>query len=365
MKKKWIIIGVVAIIVVLIGVNIFKSQSVQTTEVETVSLEKEIMQETVMTPGVLQLKDEQFVYYQADKGEVDEIFVEAGDTVDKGDKLLNYEDKQLELDKKQNQLQINSATLELDKLKEQHADIDKEVDKDPDNEMLQEEHDEIKMQQQQADIELEQALLEKDSIENQMEESTVTAEVKGKVLTVDKQASEQGQMGEKAIIQIGTLDNVVVEGIISEYDTMNIEVDQPVTLTSDAVPDEEWQGKVSYISDLPEEEEVAVGQEDTSVDYPIEITLDDDINLKPGFKMLIEIITSESEVGTLPISCVEQEDENNFVYVVEDGKAKQVEVKIGSVDSEKMAIKEGISEKDKVILNPSDGIYDGMDVTVK
>ncbi len=365
MKKKWIVIGVVTLIVLLIGINIWKSLASSTVKVETATLTEDVMKETVITPGTLKLEKEQYIYLQPEKGDITEIFVEEGDQVKKNDKLLSYENKQLDLEKQQNELQIRSTALNAENMRKQHREIDKELEKDKDNEMLQQEHDQIKLDQQMTNIELEQANLQKESIASQMEDLVVKSEVDGTVLTVNEEASKQGQMSEQSIIRIGSLDDVIVEGTISEYDTLNISVGQEVILTSDAVPDEEWTGKVSFIGDLPEEAGLGMEQSDNSVLYPIRVTLDEDIQLKPGFKMLIEIVTSEAKVQTLPINAVQQEDDINYVYVVKDGKARRVEVKIGSVDSEKMEIKDGITTDDKVIVHPSDSITEGMEVTGK
>ena len=365
MKKKWIVIGVIALIVLLIGINVWKSFASSTIKVETTTLSQEVMKETVMTPGTLKLEKEQFVYVQPEKGEITEIFVEEGEKVKKGDQLIQYENKQLDLEKQQNELQIRSTSLNLENIRKKHREIDKELEKDKDNEMLQEEHDQIKLEQQMTSIELEQANLQKESIASQLKELIVKADVDGTVLTVNEEVSSQGQMAEQSIIRIGSLNEVIVEGTISEYDTLNIAVDQEVILTSDAVPDKEWKGKVSFIGDLPEETGMEMGQTDESVVYPIRVTLEEDINLKPGFKMLIEIVTSEEKVNTLPINAVEQIDDANYVYIVEDGKAKRVEVKIGSVDSEKMEIKDGIKKEDQIIINPPEDISEGMEVTVQ
>src|SRR5699024_73414 len=156
--------------------------------VKTASLKEASMQETIMTPGVLKMNDEQYVYYQADKGEIDEIEVKAGDAVEKGDNLLVYENKQLDLDKKQNQLDI----------------------------------------------------------ENEIDALRIKADVDGTVLDVNEKAGAQGEGSEEAIIRIGSLKDTFVEGTVSEYDTLNVETEQKVELTSDAVPDETWSGEISY-----------------------------------------------------------------------------------------------------------------------
>ncbi|WP_340084641.1 biotin/lipoyl-binding protein [Siminovitchia sp. FSL H7-0308] len=78
------------------------------------------MQKTVVTPGTLKLESEQYIYDQPEKGEVKEIFVKPGDKLKKGDKLLEYNNQQVKLEKRQHQLQINSIYLELGQIKKQH-----------------------------------------------------------------------------------------------------------------------------------------------------------------------------------------------------------------------------------------------------
>lgn len=365
MKKTWIIIGVIVLIIGFIGINIWKNTKTTYVKVETTTIEEVEMQDTVMTPGTLQLQKEQYIYYQPEKGEVAEILVKEGDQVKKGDELLRYENKQLELEKEQNELQLRSLYLEIDDIKKQHNKLDKELEKDKDNDMLQEEHDQIWLQQQMRNIDLEQALLQKETIEEDLENLTVYADVDGTILSLDEQAVSQGQMNEQSIIRIGSLHNVIVEGTISQYDTLKISEGQKVVLTSDAVPDEEWEGEVSFIGDLPEDSGGMGMEGDSSVLYPVQVKLQDKINLKPGFKMLIEIVTKEEKVNTLPTNAVQQKDNDSYVFIVEDGKAKEVEVKIGSVNSEYMEILEGVTKEDQVIMNPSEDIATGTEVKVK
>src|SRR5690625_2223197 len=212
MKKTWIIIGVIVLIIGFIGINIWKNTKTTYVKVETTTIEEVEMQDTVMTPGTLQLQKEQYIYYQPEKGEVAEILVKEGDQVKKGDELLRYENKQLELEKEQNELQLRSLYLEIDDIKKQHNKLDKELEKDKD--MLQEEHDQIWLQQQMRNIDLEQALLQKETIEEDLENLTVYADVDGTILSLDEQAVSQGQMNEQSIIRIGSLHNVIVEGTI-------------------------------------------------------------------------------------------------------------------------------------------------------
>jgi len=110
-NKKWIAAGIIGLLILLIGINVWKSRATTTFQVETTTLTEKAMKETVITPGTLTLDEEQFVYYQAEKGEIAEIFVEEGDKIAKGDELLQYDNKQLDLEERQNDLQIRSTAL--------------------------------------------------------------------------------------------------------------------------------------------------------------------------------------------------------------------------------------------------------------
>src|SRR5690625_5256697 len=107
-RKTWIITGVVVLVLLLIGINVWKKTGAAPVVVETTTLMKRQVAETVIVPGILTVKDEQLVYEEQDKGTIAEIFVKEGDDVKKGDPLLRYENEQLKLDIEQNELQRRS-----------------------------------------------------------------------------------------------------------------------------------------------------------------------------------------------------------------------------------------------------------------
>src|SRR5699024_12398858 len=85
MKKKWLIaVFLVIVIGVFIGINVWNEKSSGSTDqINTTALEEQEVKETVMASGELKFADEQNVYFQEDKGEVDEFLVEEGDDVEK------------------------------------------------------------------------------------------------------------------------------------------------------------------------------------------------------------------------------------------------------------------------------------------
>lgn len=367
MKKKiWIAIGVVAVIALFFGINIWKNVQETNITAEVTSLKKETISEQVMTPGTLKLENQQTIYYAPEKGKIVEYFVEEGADVKAGAPLFRYENKGLDLEKKQNDLQRQSSQLQLNSLQDKLNDLNKQLKDDKENDMLKAERDQINLQVKQAKLEIEQLGLQKQAIEEQISDLTVKSNMDGKVVSIKKESAGAGAAAgaqAQALIQIGTLDKLIVEGSLSEYDTLKIKQDQNVKLRSDAMPGESWTGKVSFISYLPG---AAAGLEETGVQYPIEVTVDSKgMNLKPGFQMVMEIITEEREAQTLPLTAVKQEDDKNYVFVVANGKVKRQEVQVGLVSNENIEILKGLNADDQVLLEPGNGVKSGMEVNVK
>ena len=298
------------------------------------------------------------------KGEIVEYFIEEGADVKVGAPLFRYENKGLDLEKKQNELQRQSSQLQLNSLEDQLNKLNKQLKDDKENDMIKSERDQANLQVKQAKLEIEQLALQKKAIEEQIADLTVKSDIDGKVVSINKESAGAAAGAQpQYLMQIGTLDKLMVEGSLSEYDTLKIKEGQNVVLRSDAMPSESWTGKVSFISYLPG---AAAGLEETGVHYPIEVTVDSqNVSLKPGFQMVMEIITEEREAETLPLTAVKQEDDQNYVFTVVDGKAKKQEVEVGLVSKENIEILKGLTADDQVLLEPGDEVTSGMEVNVK
>lgn len=367
-KKKtkiWIAVGVSVLIVCLFGINIWKKAAEQNIVAEVTTMKDETISEQVMTPGTLKLANEQTIYFAPEKGEVAEIFVEEGEAVKKGTALLRYENKQLELEKKQNDLQLQSSQLQLNDIRAQHKKMDEQLEKDKENEMLQAEHDQIWLQEQQTKLEIEQLQLQKQTIEQQLAELEIKSDLDGTVVAIDEVAAVgTNQLEAQPLIQIGTLEQLIVEGMISEYDTLKVEQGQEVVLTSDVLPGESWKGKVDFVAFLPDGAS-SLGSE-MGVQYPVEVVVEDkNINLKPGFQIVMEILTEERKTQTLPLTAVKQDGDTNYVFTVVNGKAEEKEVSVGLVSNDSIEISGGLTSDDQVLLDPPEHVSAGMDVTVE
>ncbi|MFS0646414.1 efflux RND transporter periplasmic adaptor subunit [Siminovitchia sp. 179-K 8D1 HS] len=372
MKRALMIAGVMILVAGFVGINLVNQASNEVISVDVTTLKEQTLTETVMIPGTLQLAGQQTIYYEPDKGKVGEMLIKEGDEVQIGTPLFRYENPQLELEKKQLALQLRSNNLQLSNIKKQHKKIDKQLVKAESDEMLdkeelQAEHDQIFLEEQQMQIEIEQTLLQQQSIDKQLEELTVKSQSEGVVLRVNEQAAALSQSMEQPIIQIAASDRFVVKGTISQYDALKIKEGQSAILSMDAVPGKVWNGKVTFVSFLPNESEQleAANEEAFKVQYPIEIAVEDeDLNVKPGFQMLAEINTDKKNGWTLPLSAIKQDGGNQYVFVVKDGRVERQKVKVGMTSSDAIEITGGLSKDDQVIIDPSEALEDGVEVIV-
>ena len=376
MKKGIIITAVAVVIVAVIGINVYRAQSVsgKAINVHVANIKEKKLRNTVMVPGTLKLADEQYVYFDAEKGEVERFHVTEGSRVQQGTSLVTYESDTLDLEQEQNklekkssQLQIDSVSKQLSNLNEKQKELEKEMSKQEARDQIDTERTQLNLDLETAKIDLERNKLEAKSIAKKERNLDVASDINGTVLEVDKEAVNNTSDVQKPLIHIGNTDEYLATGVLSEYDALKIKTGQAVKITSDVLPDKEWAGSVKQIDYLPQQQASAEAGNDAANQYPIEVKVDDqDITMiKPGFKLLLEIETSSKKASSLPIKAVVNEDGEKYVYVVKDKKAVRKEVKIGETTNKFIEIKSGVSSKDKVITNPTKNLTDGAEVTVQ
>jgi len=373
--KKVLIFSICLILVLIIGVNVYKTQGkVNEINVRITHLKKKNITNKVMIPGILKLAEEQYIYYDAQKGNINNIHVTEGSIVQIGTPIITYESDELDLQQEQNrlatkssQLQINSLTTQIANLNKKQKELEKEVSKEEAKNQIDSERAQLQIDLETANLELEKNKLEGKSITKKEKDLEVKSEINGTVLEVDKGAINTVSDIQKSIVHIGNTNQYLASGMLSEYDALNIKVGQPVTITSDVLPDKRWTGLVKQIDYLPQQQSISDGANDGANEYPVEINInDDDIkSIKPGFKLILEIETSSKKANSLPTKSIVNKDKSTYVYIVKDGKAVRKKVKTGKTTNEITEIKNGLSGKEKVISNPSNQLTDGMEVNVQ
>lgn len=374
MRKKVLIgIGVAVIIALFVGISIFRAASKENPTVETVKMKEKEITGNVMIPGTLQLMNEQKIYYDAERGKVKKILVNEGDKIKKGTPLVIYENEQLELEKEQAKLSIEQSYIKLDQINEQLEDLKKkeeelkkQVGKEEAEKQIENEKNQLQMDKKMTNLELKQQKIQKETVEKKISELEVKSEVDGIVITVDEDASVAMGENVKPLIHIGSLNKMKVEGVISEYDSLKIKEGQSVVLKSDVVPDAKWKGKVLKIGILPQQSSEMTETGNEAVQYPVEVLVQDqNIPVKPGFKLIMEIETERKKANVIPLTAVQQDDDQQYVYVVKNGKITRKEIKTGTSTDEYIEVTSGLTKDDEIVREPSDEIKAGVEVTIK
>lgn len=156
----------------------------------------------------------------------------------------------------------------------------------------------------------------------------ITAPTSGVVETLninDDQSYDEGA----PILGLESTDNLIATVSVDELDINSIKIGQSVNVTFDSLPNEEYKGNVTRISDLGS----ASGGITT---YDVEVAIESNENFKLGMSVSCEITAQEAKDAVLvPVDDVITANSKSYVMAAVD-----------RTDAEKAAIKQLITEKD-------------------
>ncbi len=92
-----------------------------------------------------------------------------------------------------------------------------------------------------------------------------------------------------------------------------------------------------------------------------------DALLKVDFDVNADILVGEAKnLLKIPVECIKYDKKNNTsVFVVENGVARLTQVSLGLQSDSDVEVLEGLKPGDKVVLNPSVDLGDGVPVVVE
>ncbi len=67
---------------------------------------------------------------------------------------------------------------------------------------------------------------------------------------------------------------------------------------------------------------------------------------------------------TIPADAVQYGTKGTYVYVIDDGKAKMRQIKLGALEADRIAVLDGLKEGEQVVLEGIDRLWEGKDVKV-
>lgn len=380
--KKWQLytaIGVASAIVIgAAGILIFRQPSQSAVKDETshiVTAKEGSVASSVLLSGTVTAKNEQYVYFDASKGDLDEILVSVGDKVEEGQALVKYSsaDAQAAYDAAERAVaKADRHIEELNKARENASaapaspQVPTEAELPEQAQAATSSVSSIDSQISDAKDNRADAVAQLNKAQAQLDAATVLSTLEGTVVEVNRNVSKSPTGNSQVLVHVVSNENLQVKGELSEYNLANLSVGQEVTFTSKVYQDKSWTGKISYISDYPknngEAANAALGG-NTGSKYPYTVDVTSDIGeLKQGFSVSVEV-KNKSKAILVPLTSIVTENDKNYVWLVDDQKkAKKVEVTLGNADADNQEITSGLTDGAKVISNPTSSLEEGKEV---
>ena len=381
--KKWPLftaIGVASVLVVGAAAVLLSRQPNQAAakdETAKIVLAKEgSVASSVLLSGSVTAQNEQYIYYDASKGDLDEVLVSVGDQVSEGQALVKYSSTEAQAAYDAASRAVAKANRHINDLNESRntaaatpslsqAGLEGATGQAPAQSSgsataaIDSQISDARDVRADAEAQLEKA-------QAQLNAATVLSTVEGTVVEVNRNVSKSPTGNSQVLVHIVSNDNLQVKGELSEYNLANLSVGQEVTFTSKVYPDKTWNGKISYISNYPKnnsEASSSLAASNTGSKYPYTVDVTSEIGgLKQGFTVSVEV-KSTSKALIVPITSVVMEEEKNYVWILDENqKAKKVEVGLGNADAENQEITSGLTDGAKVISNPTASLQEGKEV---
>ena len=337
---------------------------------------------SVLLSGTVTAKNEQYVYFDASKGDLDEILVSVGDKVSEGQALVKYSSSEAQAAYDSASRAVAKADRHINELNQARS----EAVSAPTPQLPTPAGGEGAAAQTPApvagnsvssiDAQLgdardarADAAAQLSKAQSQLDATTVLSTLEGTVVEVNRNVSKSPTGASQVMVHIVSNENLQVKGELSEYNLANLSVGQEVTFTSKVYRDKSWTGKISYISDYPKNNgeaasaapAAAAGNSGSKYPYTIDVTSEIG-DLKQGFSVSVEV-KNKSKAILVPLTSVVTENNKNYVWVLdEQKKAKKVEVSLGNADADNQEITSGLTNGVKVISNPTSSLEEGKEV---
>jgi len=378
--------AIAAAVVALLGVIIYFSirgggGDVEKVYAEPVKVQK--LEATVTAPGEVDPKFKVNISAHV-IGKIDHLYFNEGDTVTKGQKLLDLEKPSFLAARDNVRAQLETRRVEVTRAKTQLATAEAAFKRAQNllgqGIQAQEAFDQARQNldnaraayaaSQQGVQQTAASLVQADT---DLSYTTITSPTTGKVVQLNTREGEvviPGTMNNpgSVLAVIADMSQILVEAEVGETEVVGIKVGLPAKIHVDAIPDKEYAG---HVTEIGSSAAVHTGSASGLRYFKVKVAFDDaDERLRPGMTSNVSIVTSTSDRAlTVPIQSVVErvpgaknsdDDENaeanavkkKYVFVIADAKVKQREVTTGISDATRVAIVSGLKEGEKVVTGP-------------
>lgn len=376
MKRVLIGVGVAAVLAVIVFASIRGRGGDKGVKVYAEPVAQRTVAQVVKTSGELQPRIQVNISAHV-IGKIERLFVEEGDTIQRGQPFLRLEPQAYTAQRdqfaaqlasaqtsvRQAQISLADARLKLDRAKRLQAEGIASREQ-LEAAQLAENSAQLRLEESRETVRQMRAGLEK--AQDDLSKTTVYAPLTGRVIALNAKEGEvvvSGTMNNPGSV-IGTIADmaeILAEVDVDETEIVNVQVGQDVVLKVDALPGREYRGRVVEIGssgyNRPAQPDVTF--------FKVKILLENPgPELRARMSVRAEIKTAAHERAlAVPIQAVVErepvgagaagkDEEVKVVFILENGKAAQRPVTTGLSDETHVELLSGIKAGEQVITGP-------------
>ena len=379
MKKRTITtIVTVLIIGSIMSMVIYSKNKAQIKTVKVAVTKKGDINSYLSTTAIIKSKNAKDYYGSQLK--INKVNVAVGDRVKKDQNLITYDVTDLNSQVTQAQLQYNNSVLQKQDLINQRDSINSKIS-DLDTKISEAENSsdpsvragvtslqqqknslqpisDVKVEQADNSVALAKASLDAANSKLSSAQSGIVSQIDGVVTSL---TAVEGSIANPAqvLATVQDLDNLKAVVSLGKYDAQKVMMGQAAVIKNAGIS---YNGKVSFIEPSAEKSTAAAGG-DTTLESDIDITSKAD-GLKVDFDVDVDILlASKVSVIKIPVEAIKTDKfGNSYVFINSNGVAKQKNIKTGITSDIESEITQGLTEGERVILNPSSTISNGTKV---
>lgn len=378
-RRTKIIIGVALAIVALLVVLGFASRrNKDVTEVTIAKVERSDLTSKVTATG--RIDAQRKVDLSANvMGQIVNLAVREGDRVKKGDFLLQIDQKQLAASAQGAAASLEALFSDRDAQRANAAEAQRIYERAQKNysdriiPLAELDRARTALQAAQANVvaierRIDQARANVAAARDTLSKTTMTAPMDGIVTALPVEEGEVaviGTMNNPGTILLTIADMSVVEAVmeVDETDIPNVKVGQRATVTIDAYPNKTFSGLVTEVGSSPINAQAAQSGAE-AVNFEVKIQVENPPEgVRPGFSASADIITgTAAKAVAIPIQALVvrekpgskagKPEEEEGVFLNENGQAKFAVVKTGLSGESNIEIVTGLKEGQEIITGP-------------
>jgi HlyD family secretion protein len=218
-----------------------------------------------------------------------------------------------------------------------------------------------KAEMQEVTATLEQAKRRKERMLDILKQFTVYAPKPGMVIYRRDWRGRKTETGssvsswDNVVAMLPDLSKMITKTYVNEIDISKVRVGQPVKVSIDAFPDQEYQGEVSEVANIGEQRP---GSDAKVFEVVIDV-LETDTIMRPAMTTKNMIITAQIDsVLFIPIEALHSNDTMSYVFTDVGARTIKKQVVAGQSNNNEIIILEGLNQNDQVHLTIPDNHAD-------